>query len=338
MEFGLRRAQGLDGALSASRAAFIGGVTGTSNTLAGKIFHIPVMGTMAHSWVMSFPSELEAFRAYAALYPERTVFLIDTYDTLQSGIKNAIIAGGELVAKGHNFAVRLDSGDMKYLSQKVRGALDDAGFPQAGITVSNELDEEIIEALVRDGAPITSWGVGTHLVTGGRDSSFTGVYKLAAQHRTKDAGLWESVMKFSDNPEKMTNPGVKELWRLYNDAGGMEADIVALAGEILDTSKETVFYHPAVDYRHFAIRPARIEPLLKQRLAAGTPPTKRDPPDRELRTARSVMEAELALLDDTYKRFLNPHIYKVSLTRELKDMKLGFLEQNGARERNLWQI
>jgi nicotinate phosphoribosyltransferase len=209
--------------------------------------------------------------------------------------------------------------------------LDDAGFPQAGITVSNELDEEIIEALVLDRAPITSWGVGTHLVTGGRDSSFTGVYKLAAQKNGKGAGDYKPVMKFSDNPDKMTNPGVKELWRLYNDAGGMEADIVALEGEIMDMNKETVFYHPAVDYRHFALRPALALPLLKQRLSAGVPPVKRDPPDVELRTARSVMEAQLAQLDDTYKRFLNPHIYKVSLTRELKDLKLGFLDQNGKR-------
>jgi nicotinate phosphoribosyltransferase len=280
---------------------------------------------------MSFPGELEAFRAYAALYPERTVFLIDTYDTLQSGIKNAIVAGGELCAEGHNFAVRLDSGDMMYLSQKVRQALDAAGFPKAGITVSNELDEEIIEALVLEGAPITSWGVGTHLVTGGRVSSFTGVYKLAAQKCSRESGEYKPVMKFSDNPDKMTNPGIKELWRLYNDAGGMEADIVTLAGESIDVNKETLFYHPAVDYRHFTVRPARALPLLKQRLAAGMPPTKRDPPDVELRTARSVMEAQLSHLDDTYKRFLNPHIYKVSLTRGLKDLKLGFLEQNAKR-------
>ncbi|MDD7014532.1 MAG: nicotinate phosphoribosyltransferase, partial [Spirochaetales bacterium] len=182
MEFGLRRAQGPDGAMSATRAAYIGGAAGTSNTLAGKIYGIPVMGTMAHSWVMSFPSELEAFEAYAKIYPDKTVFLIDTYDTLKSGIKNAIKAGAKLVEQGYNFGVRLDSGDISYLTQEVRKELDKAGFPQAYISVSNELTEEIIETLVQENAPIKSWGVGTHMVTGGNESSFTGVYKLAARN------------------------------------------------------------------------------------------------------------------------------------------------------------
>ncbi|MDR3312609.1 MAG: nicotinate phosphoribosyltransferase, partial [Spirochaetaceae bacterium] len=216
MEFGLRRAQGSDGALSASRAAFIGGADGTSNTLAAKIFDIPAQGTMAHSWIMSFPSELEAFRTYAAMYPGKSVFLLDTYDTLGSGVKNAVTVGRELAAGGHGFGVRLDSGDMKYLSTEVRRLLDQAGFPQAGITVSNDLTEEIIDALVHDGAPITSWGVGTQMVTGGNDPAFTGVYKLAAKSTEVPANpsrqhTLTPVMKFSDNPEKMTNPGVKNL-------------------------------------------------------------------------------------------------------------------------------
>ena len=156
MEFGLRRAQGPDGAMSATRAAYIGGAAGTSNTLAGKEFGIPVMGTMAHSWIMSHSSELEAFREYAKIYPENSVFLIDTYDTLHSGIKNAIIAGGELVEKGYNFGVRLDSGDISYLTREVRKELDRAGYPQAKISVSNELTEEIITTLVAGGAPINS--------------------------------------------------------------------------------------------------------------------------------------------------------------------------------------
>ena len=157
MEFGLRRAQGPDGGMSATRASYIGGAAGTSNTLAGKIYGIPVMGTMAHSWIMSHPSELEAFRSYAKIYPENSVFLIDTYDTLKSGIKNAIIAGGELVEKGYNFGVRLDSGDIDYLTREVRKELDRAGFPQAKISVSNELTEEIISTLVAHQAPINSW-------------------------------------------------------------------------------------------------------------------------------------------------------------------------------------
>ena len=202
MEFGLRRAQGPDGGMSATRASYIGGVAGTSNTLAGKIYGIPVMGTMAHSWVMSFPSELEAFEAYAKLYPNKTIFLIDTYDTLKSGIKNAIKAGAKLVEQGYNFGVRLDSGDISYLTAEVRKELDKAGFPQAFICVSNDLTEEIIETLVQQNAPIASWGVGTHMVTGGTESSFTGVYKLAAK---KNGNEFIPTMKFSDNPSKNTN-------------------------------------------------------------------------------------------------------------------------------------
>ncbi|MCL2443932.1 MAG: nicotinate phosphoribosyltransferase, partial [Treponema sp.] len=187
MEFGLRRAQGPDGAISASRAAFIGGASGTSNTLAGKVFGIPVLGTMAHSWIMSFDSEEEAFEAYASIYPARTIFLIDTYDTLKSGIYNAIKVGKKLTEQGKNFGVRLDSGDIHYLSIEVRRILDNAGLNKAFITVSNDLDENIIETLVKEGAPVNSWGVGTNMVTGGQASAFTGVYKMASI--IKDSGV-----------------------------------------------------------------------------------------------------------------------------------------------------
>ena len=233
MEFGLRRAQGPDGAMSATRASFIGGAAGTSNTLAGKLYGIPVMGTMAHSWIMSHSSELEAFREYAKIYPQNSVFLIDTYDTLKSGIKNAIIAGGELVEKGYNFGVRLDSGDIDYLTREVRKELDRAGYPQAKISVSNELTEEIISTLVARGAPINSWGVGTHMVTGGNESSFTGVYKLCARHNNADDSMIPA-MKFSDNPAKTTNPGIKNIYRLYDENGMASADILALEDEDLD--------------------------------------------------------------------------------------------------------
>ena len=267
MEFGLRRAQGSDGAMSATRAAFIGGAAGTSNTLAGKKFGIPVMGTMAHSWVMSFPSELEAFEAYAKIYPDKTVFLIDTYDTLRSGIKNAIKAGAKLVEKGYNFGVRLDSGDISYLTQEVRKELDKAGFPQAFISVSNELTEEIIETLVQQNAPIASWGVGTHMVTGGNESSFTGVYKLAARH---DAATGEMIptMKFSDNPAKTTNPGIKNVWRLYDEKGMARADILALEDETIEAGKEYRYHHTMVDYRRFSFTADSVKPMLSLRLRA----------------------------------------------------------------------
>ncbi len=327
MEFGLRRAQGPDGAMSATRASYIGGAAGTSNTLAGKDFGIPVMGTMAHSWIMSHASELEAFREYAKIYPENSVFLIDTYDTLKSGIKNAIIAGSELVEKGYNFGVRLDSGDIDYLTREVRKELDRAGFPQAKISVSNELTEEIISTLVAREAPINSWGVGTHMVTGGNESSFTGVYKLAARHDSKTNEMIPA-MKFSDNPAKTTNPGIKNVYRLYDENGMACADILALSDEKLEAKKETTFYHPMVDYRQFSFTPAKIEPLLKLRMKGGKRTEPRLEDAKQLRLSRETMQRQLESLDESYKRILNPHIYKVSLSENLMKLKKDFIEKN----------
>ena len=196
-EFGLRRAQGPDGALSASRAAFIGGCQFTSHTLAGKLYDIPVSGTMAHSWVMAFDSELESFRAYAKLYPGSTILLIDTYDTLGSGIENAIIVGLEEKEKGNTIGVRIDSGDLSYLPRVIRKRLDDAGLEDAFIVVSNDLTEEIIQTLVHDGVPIDSWGIGTHLVTGGIQASLNGVDKLAGKE-LRD-GSYLPTMKISNS-------------------------------------------------------------------------------------------------------------------------------------------
>ena len=324
MEFGLRRAQGNDGAMSATRAAFIGGAAGTSNTLAGKCYGIPVMGTMAHAWIMAYPSELDAFRAYAALYPTKTVFLIDTYDTLKSGIKNAIIAGGELVKKGLNFGVRLDSGDISYLTAEVRKELDKAGFPQATITVSNELTEEIIETLVQQHTPINSWGVGTHMVTGGNEASFTGVYKLAARH-DKNTDTMRPAMKFSDNPEKSTNPGIKNVYRLFDENGMAKADILALESETVSPGTERRYFHPSADYRQFSFAAAHIQPMLRQVVKAGTRTDSTLPAAEQLRLARETMVKQLETLDDSYKRILNPHIYKVSLTEAAKDLKMEFI-------------
>ena len=327
MEFGLRRAQGPDGAMSATRASYIGGAAGTSNTLAGKLYGIPVMGTMAHSWIMSFPSELEAFEAYAKIYPDKTVFLIDTYDTLKSGIKNAIKAGAKLVEQGYNFGVRLDSGDISYLTQEVRKELDNAGFPQAFISVSNELKEEIIETLVQQNAPIASWGVGTHMVTGGDESSFTGVYKLAARHDQKTDEMIPA-MKFSDNPAKNTNPGIKNVWRLYDENGMARADILALEGETVESGKEYRYYHPMVDYRQFSFTAASVKPMLTKKIADGKRIKERLPDAEQLQLARKRMRQETATLDPSYKRILNPHIYKVSMTEKLKDLKLSFIKAN----------
>ncbi|MCI5523982.1 MAG: nicotinate phosphoribosyltransferase [Spirochaetia bacterium] len=327
MEFGLRRAQGPDGAMSATRAAYIGGAAGTSNTLAGKIYGIPVMGTMAHSWVMSFPSELEAFEAYAKIYPDKTVFLIDTYDTLKSGIKNAIKAGAKLVEQGYNFGVRLDSGDISYLTQEVRKELDKAGFPQAYISVSNELTEEIIETLVQENAPIKSWGVGTHMVTGGNESSFTGVYKLAARNDSS-SGEMIPAMKFSDNPAKTTNPGIKNVWRLYDEKGMARADILSLEDETISCNHEYRYYHPMIDYRQFTFSASQIRPMLSLKLKNGERTSPRLTDKQQLIKARETMMREIETFDASYKRILNPHIYKVSVTEKLKDLKLSFINAN----------
>lgn len=326
MEFGLRRAQGPDGAMSASRAAYIGGAAATSNALAGKLYDIPVQGTMAHSWIMSFPSELEAFESYAALYPQKSVFLIDTYDTLNSGVKNAAIVGKKLQSQGHSFGVRLDSGDIQYLSNKVRRYLDQEGLTEATISVSNELTEEIIQTLVQQKAPITSWGVGTHMVTGGNESSFTGVYKLAARYYPHTQTM-EPTMKFSDNPEKTTNPGIKNLWRLYDQDGMARSDILSLKDEEIIEGQSQRFYHPSGDYRQFTFTPAKVEPLLKLRIQNGQLLHKGTTPQQAIREARATMQRQLLTLDDTYQRILNPHIYKVSVTKRLRQLKIRFIEE-----------
>lgn len=326
MEFGLRRAQGSDGAVSATRASFVGGAAGTSNTLAAKLFDIPAMGTMAHSWVMSFNSEVDAFRAYSQLYPQNSVFLIDTYDTLGSGIKSAITVGKELLQKGYNFGVRLDSGDIAYLTKECRKALDAAGLQNAKISVSNELTEEVVSSLEANNCPIDSFGVGTHMVTGGGDSSFTGVYKLAA--KSDGNGNFTPVMKFSDNPEKTTNPGIKSVYRLYDAQGMAIADIISQSDEILKPNVEGTFYHPMVDYRQFSCAPSKVLPLLHKVIEQGkclTPPLSQG---EQIRVSKDHMESSLATFDPSYKRILNPHIYKVSLTQQLKDLKVDFIRHN----------
>ncbi|NLK46245.1 MAG: nicotinate phosphoribosyltransferase [Treponema sp.] len=323
MEFGLRRAQGTDGALSASRASYIGGTSSTSNVLAGKIYGIPVSGTMAHSWVMSFDSELEAFQKYADVYPENSVFLIDTYNTLNSGIENAIIVGKKLTEKGYNFGVRLDSGDIHYLSTEVRKRLDEENLNKAFITVSNELTEEIVEALVNQNAPIDSWGVGTHMVTGGSESSFSGVYKLAA--RKNQNNVMSATMKISDNIKKTTNPGIKNVWRLFDDKGMASGDILALEHEVISPNKESCFHHPSGDFRHFSFKPAAVKQMLTLQMKGGKR-LQRSSPKEELKKARAVASSQLEYFDASYKRILNPHIYKVSITDELKSLKMSLIQ------------
>ena len=323
MEFGLRRAQGPDGAMSASRAAYIGGACGTSNVLAGKEFGIPVLGTMAHSWIMAWHCEEEAFRAYAELYPDRSVFLIDTYDTLKSGIVNAIKVGKTLAAQGKKFGVRLDSGDIHYLSVEVRKRLDAAGLKDATISVSNDLDESIVKTLTDAGAPVNAWGVGTQMVTGGTQAAFTGVYKLAASD--DGTGNLAARIKFSDNPEKTTNPGVKQVCRITDGDGMCVADVLTLEdpADIIEKGKTYSFWHPSADYRRFSHTPeGSVQPLLVKRLDGGKASAASPP----LARIQEKVRAELASFDMSYKRQLNPHIYKVSISGRLRALKLELIK------------
>ncbi len=320
LEFGLRRAQGLDGALSATRAAYIGGAVGTSNTQGGKQFGIPVMGTMAHSWVMSFPSEKESFQAFARLYPDNCILLIDTYDTLYSGVPNAVAVGRQLKEQGKSIGVRIDSGDLTYLSRRVRKALDEAGLTDAKITASNDLNEEIIYQLVSDHSPIDSWGVGTNLVTGGNQSAMNGVYKLAAK---KIDGSFEPTMKLSNNLEKTTNPGIKQVYRFFYEQEAL-ADLIMLKEEPMDTDNSFKFNHPMIEHEYFRLSRdsyTHVKPLLQQFVRSGSIVG-------ELPSLEKIREhalQELFTLDDSYKRIINPHIYKVSISDKLKELKLSMI-------------
>ncbi|MBP7494987.1 MAG: nicotinate phosphoribosyltransferase [Spirochaetales bacterium] len=315
LEFGLRRAQGPDGAMSASRAAYIGGASATSNTLAGRVYGIPVAGTMAHSWILAFDSEEQAFHRYAELYPNNTILLIDTFNTLRSGIKNAIKIGLKLKALGKSFGVRLDSGDIQYLSNEVRAALDRAGLTDAKIAVSNELEEEIIYHLVSSKCPIDIWGVGTHLVTGGGDPAFTGVYKLCA--REKD-GTYIPTMKVSDNPEKSTNPGIKQVYRFHDAAGHPLADLITFADSPVPSEGPITFHHPYMDYRRFTLCPeGPVVPLLEKKMENGILMN----PHPSLKENQQRALQSLDTIDPTFTRILNPHVYKVSISEEVKQLK-----------------
>lgn len=321
LEFGLRRAQGVDGAISASRAAYIGGASATSNTIAGKRFGIPVTGTMAHSWIMAFDDERAAFERFAELYPDKAILLIDTYDTLNSGINNAIEVGKELKRRGKRFGVRLDSGDIQYLSEQVRRRLDAAGLADATVAVSNELNEEIIHQLVASKTPIDAWGVGTHMVTGGSESSFSGVYKLAAKEYD---GIMEPTMKISDNPEKSTNPGIKQVHRFYEPDGSPRADLISFDDEEVDPNNAHWFYHPFIDYRHSKVKPwGPVKPLLEKQMEGG----KRLGESPSIADIQRNTKQNLNALGFTYKRIINPHIYKVSISQAVKDSKVEMIER-----------
>lgn len=326
IEFGLRRAQGVDGGLAASRAAFVGGCDATSNVLAGKRFGIPVKGTHAHSWVMAFGDEAEAFRAYAAAMPHNCILLVDTYDTLR-GVHEAVRVGRWLREHGGTLAgIRLDSGDLAYLSIEARRILDEGGFPDAVIVGSNELDEHVIASLKAQGCAIAVWGVGTRMVTGGGDPALGGIYKLAALRRGP-AAPWDYKLKLSDDAAKISVPGILNV-RRFTDAGVFAGDMIF---DELDPppSAERLIIDPASDLRHKAIPAAAVaEDLLVPIFRAGrqvyTPPPLSASRERTLASLRSLHAAT--------KRLLNPHEYPAGLSPSLHDRRATLVASARARQ------
>jgi nicotinate phosphoribosyltransferase len=314
IDFGLRRAQGLGG-YYASRAAVIGGFDATSNVRAARDYNLRVSGTMAHSYVQSHESELEAFRSFSAARPEDCVLLVDTYNTLKSGVPNAITVAKEMEKKGHRLkGIRLDSGDLAYLAHKSRTMLDDAGLHFVQIAASNQLDEYVIRSLMAQGAPIDVFGVGTSLVTGQPDAALDGVYKLAqADHRP--------VIKLSENVSKITLPDKKQVWRAIDDRSlFLGADVIGLENE----RHIAVMHHPIIPHQSFSIEPHATEPLLHLVMARGKVVC--DPPSLS-QTARYTRE-RLEMLPMEYKRFENPHTYKVGISSELKALRDRLIVQH----------
>ncbi len=332
MEFGLRRAQGPDAGLYGARAAIIGGCVGTSNVLAGKEFDVPVMGTHAHSWIMSFPDEYSAFKAYAELYPDNCTLLVDTYDTLKSGVPNAIRVFREFKDSGRTFAkygIRLDSGDLAYLSKKARKMLDAAGFTDATICASNDLDEYLLHDLKMQGAAIDSWGVGTNLITSKDCPSFGGVYKLAAIENKE--GQLVPKIKISENSEKITNPGNKTIYRIYEkDTGKIKADLICFADEVLDESKDLLLFDPQDTWKKtklpggsYTIKEILV-PVFRNGECIYQSPTVRE-------IAAYCKEEKDTLWEETLRLFY-PHQVYVDLSQKLYDEKQRLLGETHTTE------
>ena len=326
MEFGLRRAQGPDAGIYGARAAMIAGCIGTSNVLCGKMFDVPVKGTHAHSWIMSFPDELTAFRTYAKLYPSACILLVDTYDTLNSGIPNAIKVFKEMREAGIPltfYGIRLDSGDLAYLSKKAKKMLDAAGFPDAVISASNDLDETLISSLKLQGAAINSWGVGTNLITSKDCPSFGGVYKLACI--IDENGTEIPKIKVSENVEKVTNPGNKKILRIYDKASGkIKADLITLEDEVFTEDQPLTLFDPLATWKRtrleagtYTIRELLV-PIFKNGQCVYESPSVMD--------IQAYCTQEKATLWDESKRLINPQEVYVDLSRKLYDLKNQLLD------------
>ncbi|AZO95809.1 nicotinate phosphoribosyltransferase [Halocella sp. SP3-1] len=327
MEFGSRRAHGYDGAIYGARAAYIGGCVGTACTIAEREFNIPAIGTMAHSWVQLFPSELDAFRAYARVYPNNCVLLVDTYNVLKSGIPNAIkVFNEEIVPKGFRpQGIRIDSGDITYLSREARKALDEAGFEDCKVVASNSLDEYIIRDILLQGAEVDQFGVGERLITSKSEPVFGGVYKLVA---IEENGRIVPRIKLSENVAKITNPGFKQVWRFFDkDTGKAMADILTMHDEIIDESKPYELFDPEHTWKRKTVRNFKAKRLLKKIFDKGSCVYKCP----ELSEVKHYCQQQIETLWDAVVRFENPHKYFVDLSEPLWEMKQELLQQHSAR-------
>ncbi len=324
MEFGSRRAQGADAAILGARAAYLGGCVGTACAIADREYGVPALGTMAHSWIQMFDTEYEAFAAYARQYPDNCTLLVDTYNVLKSGIPNAIKVFDEVLApmgkrpKG----VRIDSGDITYLSKKCRKMLDSAGYPDCGICASNSLDEYIIRDTLMQGAEITSFGVGERLITSKSSPVFGGVYKLVAVE-DEDGNVIPRI-KISENVAKITTPGFKQVYRLYSkESGAAIADVITLFDEVIDSDKPYEIFDPEHTWKRKTVTNYYARPLLKQIFKKGE--CVYENPD--IHVLREYCRLEIEKLWDEVKRFENPHDYYVDLSRNLWQMKYELLEK-----------
>ena len=327
MEFGLSRAQGPDAGIYGARAAVIGGCAGTSNVLTGQMFDVPVMGTHAHSWIMSFDDEYTAFYTYAKLYPMACTLLVDTYDTLNSGVPNAIKVFKQIKKEGielKNYGIRLDSGDLAYLSKKARKMLDDAGFKDATITASNDLDEFLIASLKMQGAEITNWGVGTNLITSKDCPSFGGVYKLAAI--MEDGENFTPKIKLSDNSEKITNPGNKKIYRIYEKKNNkIKADLICLENETFTENEDMHLFDPHEPWKKTVLKAGTF--TLKEMLVKVFDKGQCVYHSDSVMKLRDFAISEMETLWEETKRFENPHQVYVDLSQKLYDIKISLLEK-----------
>jgi nicotinate phosphoribosyltransferase len=323
MEFGSRRAQGYDGAIYGARASYIGGCIGTACTIADRDFNIPALGTMAHSWIQMFPTELEAFRAYAKTYPESCTLLVDTYNVLKSGIPNAIkIFNEEILPRGFRpQGIRIDSGDITYLSKQVRKMLDEAGFADCKIVASNSLDEHIIREILVQGAQVDMFGVGERLITSKSEPVFGGVYKLVA---VEEDAVIEPKIKISENTEKITNPGFKEVWRLFDrDSGKAIADVITGHNENIDDAYPYTIFDPEHTWKRKTITNFYAKRLLVRIFDKGNCVYQ----SPNLQEIKQYCSEQLATLWDEVLRFENPHKYYVDLSKPLWRTKKKLLEQ-----------